>query len=258
MHRAATGPGLDFLLARARIPDGGRAGARRRLHALGRGGFGLVLALASALCLLLAGSALQAWDVSRLMQAANRYGPQGVAAASALQTLVATAAAQEESRRLLTVNDFFNQRVVFTEDIVAWGQPDYWATPLELLVRARGDCEDYAIAKYFALSVAGVPTSRLRLVYVRATLGATSSPGSGIVQAHMVLAYYPSPDAEPLILDNLVSEVMPAGKRPDLAPVFSFNTEGLWQGAQGASAGDPVSRLSRWREVLSRAKGEGF
>ena len=47
-------------------------------------------------------------------------------------------------------------------------------------------------------------------------------------------------------------------KRPDLTPVFSFNSEGLWQGTGSTSAGDPVSRLSRWREVIAKARAEGF
>ena len=74
----------------------------------------------------------------------------------------------------------------------------------------------------------------------------------------MVLAYYAQPGAEPLILDNLIGEVRPASRRPDLTPVFSFNSEGLWQGAAGAAAGDPTARLSRWREVLAKARAEGF
>ena len=153
-----------------------------------------------------------------------------------------------------SVNDFFNRRVVFTDDLAAWGSDDYWASPLETLERGQGDCEDYAIAKYFSLMAAGVPVAKLRLVYVRATIG---GPG-GAVQAHMVLAYYAQPGAEPLILDNLVGEVRAASRRPDLTPVFSFNSEGLWQGAAGAAAGDPTVRLSRWREVLAKARAEGF
>jgi len=78
------------------------------------------------------------------------------------------------------------------------------------------------------------------------------------VQAHMVLAYYATPAAEPLILDNLISEVRPASRRPDLVPVFSFNSDGLWQGVGAQAAGDPVSRLSRWRDVLAKARAEGF
>ena len=98
---------------------------------------------------------------------------------------------------------------------------------------------------------AGVPTARLRMVYVRARL-------QGQSLAHMVLAYYPQPGAEPLILDNLRPEVLPASQRPDLTPVFSFNTEGLWQGAGQVTAGDPMARLSLWRELVAKVRAEGF
>jgi hypothetical protein len=74
----------------------------------------------------------------------------------------------------------------------------------------------------------------------------------------MVLAYYASPGAEPLILDNLIGELRPASRRPDLAPVFSFNSDGLWQGTGSQTAGDPLARMSRWREVLTKARAEGF
>jgi predicted transglutaminase-like cysteine proteinase len=135
-----------------------------------------------------------------------------------------------------------------------WGEIDHWASPLELLGKGRGDCEDYVIGKYFGLLAVGVPVAKLRLVYVRATIG---GPG-GEVAAHMVLAYYAAPAAEPEILDNLIGDIRPASRRPDLDPVFSFNGEGLWQGTGTQAAGDPASRLSRWREVLAKARAEGF
>ena len=47
-------------------------------------------------------------------------------------------------------------------------------------------------------------------------------------------------------------------RRPDLTPVFSFNSEGLWQGVGGPVVGDAQARLSRWREVLAKAHAEGF
>ena len=202
----------------------------------------------------LAGSASLAWDRSRMTQAAQRLGPHAVTAAKALQSLIDAGPGMDETALLASVNEFFNRRVVFTDDLAAWGQDDYWASPLETLEKGRGDCEDYAIGKYFSLLAAGVPLAKLRLVYVRAAFG---GPG-GVVQAHMVLAWYAQPEAEPLILDNLIGEVRPASRRPDLTPVFSFNSEGLWQGASGASAGDPVARLSRWREVIAKARSEGF
>jgi predicted transglutaminase-like cysteine proteinase len=205
----------------------------------------------AGLVLLVSALAPRAWDADRMSAAAQRFGPKAVAGVRALQPLLAQAASLDEEARLPIVNEFFNRRIVYREDQEVWGQADYWASPLEMLGKGAGDCEDYAIAKYFSLLVTGVPVSKLRLVYVRAQLG-------GGVQAHMVLAYYPRPDAEPLILDSLVTEVRPASRRPDLAPVFSFNSEGLWQGVAGATAGDPVARLSRWREVLEKARAEGF
>ena len=181
----------------------------------------------------------------------------------ALQVVLGRAADQTDEARLDTVNQFFNRRIQFRSDQEVWGQADYWASPIELLEKGQGDCEDYVIAKYFSLVALGMPTAKLRLVYVRAQLGGEG----GVVQAHMVLAYYPTPttppapnaaQAEPLILDNLISDIRPASRRPDLTPVFSFNSDGLWQGVNGAPDGDPLVRLSRWREVVGKAKAEGF
>jgi predicted transglutaminase-like cysteine proteinase len=196
----------------------------------------------------------RAWDADTMLRAAQAQGPQALAGARALQAVLSGLNAQDEAAKLAAVNQFFNRRVMFATDQEVWGQLDYWASPLEMLAKGRGDCEDYVIGKYFSLLVAGVPVSRLRLVYVRATIG---GPGGETV-AHMVLAYYASPGAEPLILDNLIGDIRPASRRPDLEPVFSFNGEGLWQGVGAQSAGDPVARLSRWREVLAKARAEGF
>jgi len=168
--------------------------------------------------------------------------------------LIGAAKPRPVAERLARVNDFFNQRVRFVDDIDLYGQGDYWATPMETLARAAGDCEDFAIAKYYTLLQLGIPVDRLRLTYVRARL---SSPGGPLSQAHMVLAYYASPDAEPLVLDNLVTQILPASRRPDLTPVFNFNSERIYQaGPRGASTG--VNQLSRWDDLLRRARDEGF
>jgi predicted transglutaminase-like cysteine proteinase len=187
-----------------------------------------------------------------MQSAADRLGAKAVAALGPLQELLQRAAALDEEARLEAINTWFNRRVLFRTDDETWGEADHWASPLELLNKGQGDCEDYAIAKYFSLTAVGTPVQRLRLVYVRAQIGGNDA------QAHMVLAYYPQPGAEPLILDNLVTSVRPASRRPDLTPVFSFNSEGLWQGVGTQSAGDPQARLSRWRLVLAKAREEGF
>lgn len=196
----------------------------------------------------------RAWDAERMLQAAQRHGPKAVAGVRALQTVLTAAVDLDDDGRLQAVNQFFNRRIQFREDIEVWGQEDYWASPVEMLDKGQGDCEDFAMAKYFSLLSLGMPTAKLRLVYVRAQLG---GPG-GVVQAHMVLAYYAQPQAEPLILDNLISELRPASRRPDLTPVFSFNSDGLWQGVGSTTVGDPMVRLSRWRELLAKARAEGF
>lgn len=171
------------------------------------------------------------------------------------QKLLESSADQTVPAQLKRVNDFYNRRIRFREDLTIWGQSDYWATPMETLGRGAGDCEDFAIAKYFTLLLLNIPDDRLRLIYVQARLGGVNS---SITQAHMVLAYYPSPGAEPLILDNLIDDLMPASRRPDLQPVFSFNSQGLWQGASGARGAGGPANLTRWQELLRRARAEGF
>ena len=219
-------------------------------HALPR------LRMAAALVSLLALVCQQprAWDAERMSMAAQRLGPGAVAATRTLQPLIITIGDQDDEARLQAVNQFYNRRIVFRDDVEVWGQQDHWASPMETLNKGAGDCEDYAIAKYFTLLAAGIPAPKLRLVYLRAQIG---GPG-GVFQAHMVLAYHATPTTEPLILDNLIGDVRPASRRPDLEPVFSFNSDGLWQGSGPALAGDPAARLSRWREVLAKAQVEGF
>jgi predicted transglutaminase-like cysteine proteinase len=208
-----------------------------------------VVAAASMGC-----TAAFAWDVDRMMVAAAQLGPRATDGVRQLEPLLTLAMDFDDDARLAAVNHFFNRRIAFADDTRTWNQLDYWASPLELLAKGAGDCEDYVIAKYFSLLVTGVPVSQLRLVYVRLQMGGSA----GVVQPHMVLAYYASHAAEPLILDNLINDIRPASRRTDLIPVFSFNGEGLWQGVDGPAVPDSITRLSRWREVLAKAKAEGF
>jgi predicted transglutaminase-like cysteine proteinase len=142
------------------------------------------------------------------------------------------------------VNLFFN-RLPYNSDQALWNVPDYWATPVEMLGMNGGDCEDYAIGKYLTLKELGVPIDRLRITYVRAlSLGVT----------HMVLAYYPDPDAEPWILDNLTNDIKLASARSDLEPVFSFNDDELWSGSTVKKQGATQIRL--WKNLLEKLEQE--
>lgn len=207
-----------------------------------------------ALCLSV--SPALAWDALRIQQQAAALPAPAQAKARALLQLVAQQRGAALEAQLAAVNDFFNKQLAWRDDREVWGQVDYWASPLEMLAKGAGDCEDLAMGKYFALLGLGLPEASLRLVYVRAQF-------QGRVQAHMVLAWYAEPDAQPLILDNLDPQLRRASERSDLAPVFSFNAQGLWQGGSAGggamqAAGNPLTRLTVWRDALARARAEGF
>ncbi len=186
-----------------------------------------------------------------------RWGTSAMPRYLAWKDFVATGAGRTNLERVKKVNEFFNRTVTFGDDSVVWGQLDYWATPLETLGKGAGDCEDFVLAKYYTLQLVGVPAEKLRLIYVHARTGASSTTPT---QAHMVLAYYGEPDDEPLVLDNLVGDVRLASRRPDLSPVFSFNAQGIFAGASSKEIAPAVGagRLSRWEDLLKRARSEGF
>ena len=190
-----------------------------------------------------------------LQLAKQRYGVAGTQNVLQWRALLRDAQGLSESEKIKLVNGFFNRRIAFREDAEIWGTADYWATPLETLGQGGGDCEDFTIAKYVTLKLLDVPIERMRLIYVRAQIG---GPHSGISQAHMVLGYYATPGAEPLVLDNLITDIRPASRRTDLFPVFSFNSEGLWVGQAAGSSADPSARVSRWRDVITRMQAEGL
>lgn len=187
-------------------------------------------------------------DEALLAWVQKRHGQPSRQRVENWRELMATNQTLAEPQKLELVNSFFN-RLTFTPDPRLWKQEDYWATPLETLAVGAGDCEDFALAKYFTLTALGVDESRLRLTYVKALK---------LNQPHMVLTYYPTPDAVPLVLDNLEPLIKPATERDDLAPVYSFNGTGLWlarQRGQGKPAGDS-ERLPLWREMLQRMRRE--
>lgn len=195
-----------------------------------------------------------AFNPQRLRQSMQQqYGQTGLAVLEAWFSLLDRLRGQELQTQLRDVNDFFNRQVRWVDDIHNWGREDFWATPLETMGQGQGDCEDYSIAKYITLKQLGVPGERLRMIYVRARIGR-----SQITQAHMVLGYYSTPNAEPLVLDNIAPSISPASQRTDLDPVFSFNSEGLWAGGSSESRADPLARLSRWRSVIERMQSQGF
>ena len=177
----------------------------------------------------------------------SRYGQAAVNRIEDWQRMLVVNRDGAEIEKLEAVNNFFN-RMRFVSDLEHWGRKDYWATPIEFIATAGGDCEDFSIAKYFTLRELGVATEKLRLIYVKAT---------SINQAHMVLGYYETPEAEPKILDNLERTIKPASLRPDLIPSYSFNGNSLWAAKMLREGGIKVGKsenIGIWKTLMKRIK----
>jgi predicted transglutaminase-like cysteine proteinase len=162
----------------------------------------------------------------------------------------AAAGGEDDPPALESINVAVNHRIVFADDLSNWGRPDYWATPDELFARGAGDCEDYAIAKYFGLLAAGLPAKQLRLVYTQALAGGIGNAW----RAHVVVAYLPAAgvDGDERILDNLLDEIRPLSRRPDLRVLLSFDTDGIWAGLERGAPAREARRIKPWAQVLER------
>lgn len=205
-----------------------------------------LLALILLLCLTAAGNGLELGN--RLLDYIEReYGDAARGRLEAWEALVEEHRDSVEPRQLEAVNRFFNKRH-FRSDLAHWGESDYWATPVEFLATDAGDCEEYANAKYMTLRAMGVPDERMRITYVDAR---------HLNQAHMVLAYYPEPGAEPLLLDNLVDSIQPASQRQDLTPVYSFNGSDLWLSREASKDRriGTADDVAEWRDLRDRMIG---
>jgi predicted transglutaminase-like cysteine proteinase len=150
----------------------------------------------------------------------------------------------------------------YAADTETTGAEDRWDTPLEFVARGAGDCEDFAIAKYFMLLEAGIAPELLRVAFAFYTgdakaLGAT---GARPKRTHVVvLQYQQIGDRNPLVLDA-VPNISPLSEREDLHLVFEFGADGRYTAAVPESmvSSRAISRMmDRWSEVLDRMRGDG-
>jgi len=200
-----------------------------------------------ALLIILASTASQALNTQeqRWVEAVrNTYGDRAGKRVETWRREMEQFKGLSERQKLTEVNNFFNQ-LNFVNDDRLWGKKDYWATPLEFLGSNAGDCEDFTIAKYFSLLELGIDENKLRLVYGKAV---------EYNQFHMVVAYYPTPNSVPLVLDNLDFRILPASQRPDIVPIYSFNGDNLWLSKKGRRSKlvGTSDRLGPWVKVKSR------
>ncbi|MFN3700918.1 MAG: transglutaminase-like cysteine peptidase [Alphaproteobacteria bacterium] len=113
------------------------------------------------------------------------------------------------------VNEFVNEARYIT-DQNNYGMSDYWATPIEFLQRG-GDCEDFAITKYTALRMLGVPEERLRIAIVHDNI--KNIP-------HAILVVYA--DSGAYILDNQEKRMHNSANFDRYRPIFSINQQAWW------------------------------
>ena len=183
---------------------------------------------------------------SKLNSISVKYGDSAKTRVELWDAMLQSSKDQKILNKLKNVNDFFN-KIRYRTDSRHWKRKDYWATPFEFMGTAAGDCEDYAIAKYFSLRKIGVPDSKLRITYVK-----YKKIRSKFEQAHMVLTYYHKPGATPIVLDNINKKLKLATKRKDLKPVYSFNASGLWQAKNKGSVRVGTNNLRSWKDLMSR------
>ncbi len=131
--------------------------------------------------------------------------------------VIADGRAHDGRARVGVVNRDINLAIRPTSDLAQWGVMDRWSAPLATLASGRGDCEDYAIAKYVALREAGVAKSDVRFVIVRDLLKNID---------HAVLAA--RVDDKWLVLDNRrLALTEDKALARSLLPLFVFDESGV-------------------------------
>ena len=178
----------------------------------------------------------------------KRYGKKRVNVIRYWDDMIEKAKRSSNLQKLKYVNDFFNS-VRYITDIKHWDQDDYWASPLEFVGTNGGDCEDYAIAKYFTLLKVGIPEEKLRIAYVK-----LRSRYKRYEEAHMVLLYFHNLNMIPIVLDNVNKRLQIASKRRDLKLIYSFNAQGLWEaknkGKNHIRRGS--NNLKKWKTLIEK------
>ena len=187
-------------------------------------------------------------SMDKLTKIEKKYGPKAKKRVLLWDKMLIKAKGKKTLEKLKLVNDFFN-KVKYKRDNLHWKQKDYWASPFEFLGTGAGDCEDYAIAKYFALRQLGIPDSKLRITYVK-----LSRKGTKYEEAHMVLNYYHKPTQAPIVLDNVNKRLTLATKRYDLKPIYSFNAVGLWKAQNKGKTQKNMgsNNLRNWKSMMER------
>jgi predicted transglutaminase-like cysteine proteinase len=140
------------------------------------------------------------------------------AAARKFTAIIADGRAHEGRARIGIINRDINLAIRPTSDIAQWGVEDRWSAPLATFATGRGDCEDYAIAKYVALREAGVAESDIRLLIVR---DLTSGEDHAVTATRL--------DDKWILLDNRRLALLEDIEMLRVVPLFVLDSEGVKQ-----------------------------
>jgi predicted transglutaminase-like cysteine proteinase len=147
------------------------------------------------------------------------------AAAQKFLAVIADGRAHEGRARIGVINRAINLAIRPTSDLAQWGVVDRWSAPLETLTSGRGDCEDYAIAKYVALTEAGVSEADVKLIIVR---DLATGEDHAVVIARL--------DDKWIVLDNRRLTLLEDVEMPRVLPLFVLGYDGVKQFAPTAVA----------------------
>ena len=147
-----------------------------------------------------------------------REGAWCPTAARRFLTIVDEGRARNGRARIGIINRAINLAIIPTSDVAQWGVADRWSAPLETFTTRRGDCEDYAIAKYVALRAAGLAEADVKLVVVRNTAAG---------EDHAVVAV--RLDGAWIILDNRWLPLVRDREMPRPTPLFVLDDNGVRQ-----------------------------
>jgi predicted transglutaminase-like cysteine proteinase len=138
-------------------------------------------------------------------------------AARKFLAVIAAGVEQTGRARIGVINRAVNLAIEHMSDLEQWGVDERWSAPLETFATGRGDCEDYAIAKYVALIEAGIPAQDVRLVIVRDR--AAANDGHAVTAVHV--------DHRWVLLDNRWLTLVDDDKMPQMVPLFVIDQGGV-------------------------------
>ena len=133
-----------------------------------------------------------------------------------LLAIVDVARAREGRARLGEINRAINLAIRPMSDLAQYGAVDVWSSPLVTFASGAGDCEDYAIAKFAALRLAGIAPEDLRIVVMHDTI---SGDDHAVAAARL--------DGHWLMLDNRRMAMIEDSYVRNYRPTFVIDQHGV-------------------------------